>query len=386
MYKSIKIEIRPNKSQIEIFEQAFGYSRYIYNKALDKWKELYEEWKLDNSKQKPTHRKVRDELKKSKEDWEDIQCKQILDTACEDLGKAYNMMWKGHGKYPKYKSKRNGKFTARFYRKNEYSLQIKGIKNNKLKLQGINSLIHMKESLSHDKYLSIQEVTISKRAGKYFASIVMKVNDNNKLIHNGEFVGIDLGVKDLAIINDSKGLFRKYHSLNKKLIPLYKKIDFYQKVLSRKVYGSNKYEVTRIKLQRTYLRIDNIKKDYLNKITSNIIKNYQYITIEDLKVSNMIKNRNLSKSISQSNWRQFRTMLETKAESNGNIIIIADRWFPSTQLCSSCGSILTNDEKLKLSQRKYKCKHCENEMDRDYNAAVNLKLYGMRNIGMANEN
>lgn len=386
MYKSIKIEIRPNKSQIEIFEQAFGYSRYIYNKALSKWKEMYEEWKLDNSKQKPTHRKVRDELKKSKEDWEETQCKQILDTACEDLGKSYNMMWKGYGKYPKFKSKRKGKFSARFYRKNEYSLQIKGIKNNKLKLSGINSLIHMKESISRDKYISIQEVTISKRAGKYFASIVMKVNDNNKIIHNNEFIGIDLGVKDLAIINDSNGLFRKYHSLNKKLIPLYKKIDFYQKNLSRKVYGSNKYEVTRTKLQRTYLRIENIKKDYLNKITSNIIKNYQYITIEDLKVSNMIKNRNLSKYISQSNWREFRIMLENKAEFNGNKIIIADRWFPSTQLCSNCGSVLSRDKKLKLSQRKYNCKDCGHEMDRDYNAAVNLKLYGMRNIGVANEN
>lgn len=151
----------------------------------------------------------------------------------------------------------------------------------------------------------------------------------------------------------------------------------------KKVYGSNKYIRLKIKIQKVFIRINNVKKDYLHKITTNLIQNYQYITIEDLQVSNMIKNRNLSKSISQSNWRQFRTMLEEKAESYGNTIIIADKWFPSTQLCSNCGQVLTKENKMKLSDRWYKC-DCGHEMDRDYNAAVNLKLYGKRFVGQAN--
>src|SRR5699024_1191968 len=116
-----------------------------------------------------------------------------------------------------YKSRKNEKFTARFYRKNDYSLQVKGKKNNKLKLQGIDTLIHMKESLNPNKYITLQEITISRKANKYFASIVMKVEDNKELIHNEEYIGIDLGIKDLSIINDNNNKFKKYHSLNKKL-------------------------------------------------------------------------------------------------------------------------------------------------------------------------
>ncbi|WRM43561.1 mobile element protein [Staphylococcus phage LY01] len=381
MYKSIKIELKPNKEQREIFNQAFGYSRYIYNKALNKWKYMWNNYQIDKSLPKPTHRRVRDELKKCKEDWEKDQIIMIIETSTEDLGKAFNMMWKGYGKYPKFKSKKKSKLRARFYRKDPYAIQIKGEKNNKLKLRGVNSLIKMKEPLNKD-YNSIQEVTISKYAGRYFASIVMKVDNSKKLIHNNSHVGIDLGVKDLAIINDDFGKFKKYHSLNNKLISLYNKIKYYQKRLSKKVYGSNKYNVLKTKIQKVWYRINNIKKDYLHKITTNLINNYQYITIEDLQVSNMIKNRKLSKSIAQSNWRQFRTLLEQKAESNGNTIIVADRWFPSTQLCSNCGQILTKEDKLKLSDRWYSC-DCGHKMDRDYNAAVNLKLYGKRFVGQA---
>src|SRR5699024_7198319 len=374
MYKAIKIELKPNKEQKEIFNQAFGYSRYIYNKALDQWIKMWQVHQSDKTLPKPTHRRVRDELKLNREDWEFTQSVQVLDTATEDLGKAFNMMWKGIGKYPKFKSKRLSKLSCRFYRKDKYTLQIKGQKDNMLKLPGISSLILMKESLIIPKD-SMKEVTISSYAGKYFASIVMELDDNIDLTHNNTHVGIDLGVKDLATINDDYGKFRKYKSLNKKLIPLYDRIKYYQRLLSRKVPGSNKYERLRTKIQRIWYRISNIKKDYLDKITTNIIKNYQYITIENLKVSNMIKNRNLSRSIAQSNWRQFRTMLEYKAETNVNTIIVADRWFPSSQLCSSCGQVLTKDNKLKLSDRWYQC-DCGHEMDRDYNAAVNLKLYG----------
>ena len=385
-YNARKIELRLNEEQKRIFEQAFGYSRYIYNKALDEWKRMYEAWEEDNSQTKPNNRKVRDSLKASREDWEFNQLNILIETTVEDLAKVFNMMWKGCCKYPKYKSKRNQKDSCRFFRKTKYSLQIKGEKANKLKLAGITSLIHMKESLHLKEDHTIQEVTISKKANRYYASIVIRyLREDKKVSKDNSYIGIDLGVKDFAIINDDKGLYKKYKSLNSKLIPLHNKIDIYNKILSKKCYGSNNYEKARIKLNRTYERIINIRKDFLHKLSTHITAKYKYICIEDLKVSNMMKNKNLSKHISQQGWREFRTMLEYKAEKNDCKIIIADRWFPSSQICSCCGNVLQGSDKLKLSQRTYHCHECGNKIDRDYNAAVNLKLYGMRFVGQVKE-
>ena len=385
-YNTRKIELRLNKEQKQIFNQAFGYSRYIYNKALDEWKRMYEAWEEDKSKIKPNDRKIRSILRASREDWEFGQLNILIDTSVEDLVKAFTMMWKGYGKYPKYKSRRNQKDSCRFFRKTKYSLQIKGEKANKLKVPGVSSLIHMKEPLRLKEDHTMQEVTVSKRADRYYASIVTRyLQDEKKPSKEDSYVGIDLGVKDFAIINDDKGLYKKYKSLSSKLIPLHKRISIYNKILDRKDYGSNNYEKARTKLSRTYERISNIRKDYLHKLSTHITTKYKYICIEDLKVSNMIKNKNLSKYIAEQGWREFRTMLEYKAEKNGCKIIIADRWFPSSQICSCCGNVLQGKDKLKLSQRTYHCHECGNKIDRDYNAAVNLKLYGRRFIGQVKE-
>ena len=385
-YNARKIELRLNEEQKKIFEQAFGYSRYIYNKALDEWKRMYEDWKEDNSKTRPNNRKIRDSLKSSREDWEYDQINILIESSVEDLSKAFNMTWKGCSKYPKYKSRRNQKDSCRFFRRNNYSLQIRGEKANKLKLVGISSVLHMKESLYLKENHTIQEVTISKRADRYYASIITRyLNDNKKIFKEDSYVGIDLGVKDFAIINDDKGLYKKYRSLNSKLIPLHERIKIYDKILKRKHYGSKNYEKARTKLNRTHVKITNIRKDYLHKISTYVAAKYKYICIEDLKVSNMIKNKNLSKYISEQGWREFRTMLEYKAEKNDCRIITADRWFPSSQICSCCGNVLQGKDKLKLSQRTYHCHECGNKIDRDYNAAVNLKLYGRRFVGQVKE-
>ena len=385
-YNGRKIELRPTEEQKRIFDQAFGYSRYIYNKALDEWKRMYEAWKEDNTQSKPNNRKVRDNLKASKEDWEKDQLSMIIETSVEDLVKAFNMMWKGCSNYPRYKSRKNQKDSCRFYRKNEYSLQIKGERSNKLKLAGITSLIHMKEPFHLKEGYTIQEITISKKANRYYAGILTRyIQDNRKSAKEESYIGIDLGVKDFATINDDKGLYKKYKSLSQKLIPLHNRINIYNKILSRKNYGSNNYEKARIKLNRTYERISNIRKDFLHKLSTHITTKYKYICIEDLKVSSMMKNKNISKSIAEQGWRDFRTMLEYKAEKNDCKIIVADKWFPSSQICSCCGNVLQGSDKLKLSQRVYHCHECNNKIDRDYNAAVNLKLYGMRFIGQVKE-
>ena len=385
-YNARKIELRLNEEQKKIFNQAFGYSRYIYNKALDEWKRMYEAWKDDNSQTKPNNRKVRDNLKASREDWEFSQLNILIETTVEDLAKAFNMMWKGYGRYPKYKSRRNQKDSCRFFRKTKYSLQVKGEKANKLKMIGIPSLIHMKEPLLLKEDHTIQEVTVSKRADRYYASIIIRYAQDDEKVHKEDsYIGIDLGVKDFATINDDKGLYRKYKSLSSKLIPLHERIKIYDKILKRKHYGSKNYEKARTKLSRTHMKISNIRKDYLHKISTHITTKYKYICIEDLKVSNMMKNKNLSKYIAEQGWREFRTMLEYKAERYNCKIIVADKWFPSSQICSCCDNVLQGKDKLKLSQRVYHCHECNNKIDRDYNAAVNLKLYGMRFVGQVKE-
>ena len=385
-YNARKIELRLNEEQKKIFDQAFGYSRYIYNKALDEWKRMYESWKDDNSQTRPNNRKVRDRMRVLREDWEFDQINILIETSVEDLAKAFNMMWKGYGKYPRYKSRRNQKDSCRFFRRNNYSLQIRGEKANKLKLAGISSLIHMKEPLLLKEGHTMQEITVSKRADRYYASIVIRyLQDDKKIPKEDSYVGIDLGVKDFAIINDDKGLYKKYKSLSSKLIPLHERIKIYNKILSRKHYGSRNYEKARTKLNRTNMKIGNIRKDFLHKLSTHITTKYKYICIEDLKVSNMLKNKNLSKYIAEQGWREFRTMLEYKAEKYDCKIITADRWFPSSQICSCCGNVLQGKDKLKLSQRVYHCHECGNKIDRDYNAAVNLKLYGKRSIGQVKE-
>jgi putative transposase len=380
MYKSQKIELRPTKSIKLIFDKNFSYSRYIYNKSLETWNNMYKDYTAGICKA-PTYNRVRDKVKRDKYEWEEEYLKMVLETSVEDVSSAFNMFFKKLGKFPKFKSKRKQSDTIRFFRKNEYSIQVKSKRF--LKLQGIKDLVKMKEDIRFNG--TIKECTISKKGSKYYASFVIELPDvvlNNKIT---DYCGIDLGVKDLLIINGDDDFFRKYKTLNTQLEPLYKKISYYQKVLSRKVYNSNKYNLTRTKLNNTWTRITNIKNDYIHKLTTNITRRYKYITIEDLAVGNMMKNKHLSKAIAQQNWGQIREFLKYKSKLNGNILITADRYFPSTQICSSCGFRKEGSHKMKLGQHTYVCDNCGDIIDRDYNAALNLKQYGKRFVGLANE-
>ena len=377
MYVAHKIEIKPNKFIQKQISEAFGYSRYIYNKALVEWKRMYNLYKEDSSNPKPTNWKVRSNLKRNKLEWESTQQTQILDTSCDDLSKAFNMFFKGISKYPKFKSKKKSKNTCRFYRKNEYTIKI--INDKYLKLPKLEP-IKMKEKLRFKGI--IKEVTISKKANKYFASFIIDSDIKVRPNTNGKFAGIDLGIKTFAVVTDSDNNYYEYESILNNLKPLYNKISCYQRRLSKKNRYSNKYNVMKTKLQKIYLRISNIQNDYLHKITTELIQDYQYITIEDLNVSGMLKNRKLSKVISRSLFYTFKIFLEYKAKMYNNTIIIADRWFPSSQTCSNCGNVLKKENKLKLSNRVYKCKKCDNIIDRDVNAAINLKLYGMHQVGL----
>ena len=209
----------------------------------------------------------------------------------------------------------------------------------------------------------------------YFASF--SIDCDEEFYHsNSELpsIGIDANIGHFDISEDN----HRFNTPLNKLTPLYDKISYYQKILSRKVYNSNKYNVTKTKIQRLYIRIKNIQNDWLNKFTTYIITNYHKICIEDLNVKGMLSNRKIAKSISRSLFYSFKLKLQYKSEIYGNVLIIADRWFPSTQICSCCGFRKEGHSKLKLSDRIYRCDNCNEIMDRDYNSACNLKIYADR--------
>lgn len=368
-----KIRIYPNKTTIKQFEQYFGYSRYCYNKGLNTWEKEY------NLGNKPNGRRVRDILKKNKEEWEKELSPQILDTSIEDLERAFQNFFKKRSNYPKFKSKKLAKDTFRYYRKSDSTIRIKG---NKLFLPKIKYGIKFSELPRFNG--TIKTCTISRKCDMYFASLTIELKDDIKdKVSNDKSIGIDLGLKTFATLAyDYRGL-RQYKSvkgIKYKLKPLYKKISYYQKGLSRKIKRSNKYNVMKSKLQKIYYRISCIQKDYLNKLTKLLCK-FKYICIEDLNVSGMLKNKKLSKSMHKSLFYTFRTLLEYKSIMYGNHLEIADRWFPSTQTCSKCGNVKINENKLTLKDRTYTC-DCGYKEDRDNNAAYNLKLYVERKVGL----
>lgn len=373
MMLSHKIEIKPNSEQIIIFERYINFSRYIYNLGLEIWNKKYLRYTKTNDKSKlPNGRKVRDIIKKNpKKEWYKDLSPNVLDTSIEDLEQAFNMFFKNVNKHPKFKSKKSSSQSFRIYRKNNSTIRICG---NKLYIPKLKTGIRLTEDLRYSG--TIKTVTISKKADKWFASFTVDTSIDC-LTSKSLSCGIDLGLKSFAVIaNDNEIKMFNYPS---KIKALYAKRDYLNKQLSRKIKGSNKYNVTRTKLQRCYLKISNIQNDFLHKLTKWLVDNHNIICIEDLNIQGMLKLRTLSGKVYQSLFYHFREILTYKSKMYNSKLVIADRWFPSTQTCSSCGYIREKYEKLSLNDRIHACPSCNVEIDRDENAALNLRYYGLKN-------
>lgn len=363
-----KIRIYPNKTMIKQFTELFGYSRYSYNVSLQLWNKMY------IAGEKPNERKVRDKYKHEyKQDWEKSYPPNVFDNAVTHLGRGWSRYFKGLSKKPKFKSKKKAKDSFTVNRKNSTTIRIKG---NRLYLPKFKYGVKMAELPRFAGEIKI--ATVTKRADKYWVSLSIELDEPQYLYRvspNLPTVGVDANIGHFDI---SEEKHRWETPLDNSLIPLYKRVAFYQKRLSRKVKGSKKYEVTKTKLQKTYLRIQNIQDDWLNKFTTYLVYNYGKICIEDLNVRGMLSNRKYAKRISRSMFYKFRVQLQNKCAVSGNELVIADRWFPSTQTCSECGCRKEGDEKLSTSDRVYNCFECGAILDRDYNSACNLKLYAER--------
>ena len=382
MIKSIKVQLNPNNKQLTKLFQYASCTRFAYNWALAREQENYKQG--NKFLQDGELRKEFTQLKKQEDyKWLTKISNNVPKQAIKDACDSYKRFFKGQSKYPKFKSKKRSK--PSFYQDNvkikftETHLKIEGFsKSNKKNKQKINwiKLCEKGRIPTNCKYMNPR---FTFDGLHWFVSISIDVEDNTD-IPTSEGIGIDLGLKDLAICSDGN----TYKNINKtnKVKKIEKRKRRLQRSISRK-YNMNeegvRYKKTSniIKREKELLkvikRLTNIRHNHLHQITSEIIKRKpSFICIEDLNISGMMKNRHLSKAIQQQGLYEFRRQIEYKSNWNNIPVIIADRFFPSSKLCSCCGEIKKD---LKLSDRIYRC-DCGNVIDRDFQASLNLKKYG----------
>ena len=381
MLKSYKTEINPTLEQIQKINKTIGTCRFIYNFYLAHNKELHDKgekfmtaksfsvW-LNNEfiPNNPEFLWIKEVSSKS--------VKKSMENACT----AFTRFFKKQSNFPRFKKKNKSDVKMYFVKNNpkdcfceRYRINIPTLGWVKLKEKGY-------IPTTKQGYV-IKSGTISRKAGRYYVSVLIDIPEVEKSELNDFGLGIDLGVKEFAVI--SNGTVKKNINKSAGLKKLEKQLKRERRCLSRKYEDLKKHnkkmkgEATRqniqkqvLKVQRLHHRIDNIRTDYINKTVAEIVKTKpSYITIEDLNVKGMMKNKHLSKSVASQKFYEFRIKLETKCKELGIELRIVDRWYPSSKLCHECGSIKKD---LKLSDRDYICE-CGYHADRDYNASLNLR-------------
>ena len=376
MLKSFKTEINPTEEQKARIRRTIGTCRYVYNFYLGHNKALH-----DNGEKFMTgkdfslwlnNKYIPDNPDKT---WIREVYSKAVKKSIEDGCTAFTRFFKHQSDFPKFKKKGKSDVKMYFVRNNPKDCQCE---RHRLKIPTL-GWIRIKEKgyipTTKDGYM-IRSGTVSVKAGRFYVSVLVEIPDVNIDNSSNEGIGIDLGLKDFAIISNGK----TYRNINKSagLKKLEKQLIREQRSLSRKYESLKKGESTqraniqkqKLKVQKLHHKMDNIRTDYMNKTIAEIVKTKpSYITIEDLNVKGMMKNRCLSKAVASQKFYEFRTRLKAKCDENGIELRVADRFYPSSKTCHHCGSVRKN---LKLSDRIYRCE-CGYVADRDFNAALNLK-------------
>ena len=360
-----KIALAPNNKQATYFFKASGVARFAYNWALAEWQKQYESWKIDNTNVKPSQVALRRQLnaiKRVQFPWMLEVTKNAPQMAIIQLGQAFKHFFAGRNAYPTYRKKG---IDDRFSMTND-QFQLDG---SRIRIPNL-GWVRMRETLRFTG--KIMSATISRVANRWFVSITVDTQDLSHLpqAENQGVVGVDLGISALATLSTGEPPVSgpKAHKV------LLKRLQRLSKGLSRKQKGSRNRQKAKSKLANLHARISHIRKDALHKLTSDLTRRFDTIGIEDLNVRGMMSNRHLARSIADMSFYEFRRQLEYKAFMRGGIVIVADRWFASSKLCSFCGEKHTS---LSLSIRQWTCCQCGTTHDRDINAAINLRSYAV---------
>ena len=360
MFIAHRIALDLNNVQATYMSQAAGTARFAYNWALSEWKKQYEAWRQDNTLPKPSQEALRRQLnsiKRKEFPWMLEVTKNAPQMAIIQLGQAFKNFFAGRSRYPRFRKKgRDDRFTL-----TNDQINIDG---SRIRIPRL-GWVRMRESLRFAG--KIMSATISRVANRWFVSITVDTEDNSHLpkAENQGAVGVDLGVSALATL--STGEIISGPKPHKALLSRLKRLS---RSLSRKQKGSANRVKAKIKLAKLHARIAAIRTDALHKLTTDLTRRFYSIGIEDLNVSGMMKNRHLSRAIADMSFYEFRRQLQYKTAMRGGLVVVADRFYPSSKTCSVCGYKL---ESLPLSVRKWECPGCGTNHDRDLNAAINLK-------------
>ncbi|NET67448.1 MAG: IS200/IS605 family element transposase accessory protein TnpB [Moorea sp. SIO1G6] len=379
-HKAVKVRIYPTQEQVQVLAQHFGCARWWWNYALNQCIETYKETGF-GLKQSALNSML-PKLKKQKEtEWLKDCYSQVLQSVSLNLSRAYQNFFEGRAKYPRFKSYHHRQSI-------QYPQNVKQV-GDCLKFPGKLGIV--KAVIHRPLDGEFKTVTVSKTpSGKYYASVLMEYEgDGVKLLKNGgaldlgEFnsprssapkvIGIDLGIKDLAITYDGEKTSK--FSNPKHLAKYEKKLAKKQRIAARKKKGSSGRKKARKIVAKVYERIGNVRQDYLHKLSRKIVDQNQVVVVENLNVKGMVRNHKLAKAISDLGWGTFVNFLSYKCEKEGKVLVEINRWFPSSKTCSNCHYQI---KELPLDVRTWTCPSCGTHHDRDGNAAKNIRAEGIR--------